>query len=161
MESSRHRYIDQCGYRCEVEIISEDIVVFGSTPDLCFDFKKHGIKIKTFKYYDYLLRYTIKNEQLFLCEIEARLSFLTKKAKIYGVDPETINNGKWSIFHFNDIPAEYTGTLSIGKDFDYSFWQHDEKAKPVPFCHEAYKENGYIKFEKGKIVEKSLAPRDK
>lgn len=161
MEESRHHYTDQNGYLCEVSIFHDDVVVFESTPNLFFDFKKHKIKIRSGKYYDYVLSYAIKDEQLFLRSIEVRLSFLSKKAKIYDVAPETIHNGKWSIFRFNDIPVEYTGTLSIGKDFDYSFWQHDEKAKPVPFCPEVYKKNGYIKFEKGKIIEKSLAPSDK
>ena len=74
MEVSRHSYLDQYGYQCEVEIMSDDIVVFNSTPNLCFDFKKHGIKIRRSKYYDYLLCYIIKNEQLFLCGFETRLS---------------------------------------------------------------------------------------
>ncbi len=161
MEASRHSYFDQYGYRCEVEIISEDIVVFNSTPNLCFDFKKHGIKIRHSKYYDYVLQYVIKNEQLFLRGISTRLSLLCKKSQIFGVKAETINKGKWSIFHFDDIPVDYTGTLKIGKTFDYRHWKHDEKATPVPFSPDVYKENGYIKFEKGTIIEKVLTFSDK
>jgi hypothetical protein len=160
MEFSRHGYFDQYGYRCEVEIMSDDIVVFNSTPNLCFDFKKHGIKLRHSKYYDYVLHYAIKNEQLFLCKIKARLSLLCKKSQIFGVNAETINKGKWSIFNFDEIPLEYTGTLSIGRSFDYRYWQHDEKATPVPFSPDVFKENGYIKFEKGRIIEKSLVFRD-
>lgn len=160
MEFSRHGYLDQYGYRCEVEIVSDDIVVFNSAPNLCFDFKKHRIKLRRSKYYDYVLHCVIKNEQLFLSKIEARLSFLSNKAKIFGVNAETINKGKWSIFNFDDIPLEYTGILSIGRSFDYRFWQHDEKATPTPFSPEVFKETGYIKFEKGRIIEKSLAFRD-
>ena len=161
MEVSRHSYLDQYGYQCEVEIMSDDIVVFNSTPNLCFDFKKHGIKIRRSKYYDYLLCYIIKNEQLFLCGFETRLSCLCKKAQIFDKKAETLNNGKWSIFHFDDIPVEYTGTLSIGKSFDYRYWPHDEKARPVPFSPEVYKENGYLQLEKGIIIEKVLTFRDK
>ena len=43
---SRYYYTDQYGYRCGVDITSEedDIVVFNSTPRLSFDLKEHGIK---------------------------------------------------------------------------------------------------------------------
>ena len=160
MEVSRHSYLDHYGYQCEVEIMSDDIVVFNSTPNLCFDFKKHGIKLRHSKYYDYVLHYAIKNEQLFLCKIEARLSLLCKKSQIFGVNAETISKGKWSIFHFDEIPLEYTGTLSIGRSFDYRYWQHDEKTASVPFSPDVFKENGYMKFEKGRIIEKSLIFRN-
>jgi hypothetical protein len=50
--------------------------------------------------------------------------------------------------------------LSIGRSFDYRYWQHDEKTTPVPFSPDVFKENGYIKFEKGRIIEKSLVFRD-
>ena len=93
---------------------------------------------------------------IFLCKIEARLSLLCKKSQIFGANAETINKGKWSIFHFDEIPLEYTGTLSIGKTFDHQYWEHDEKTIPVPFSPEVYKENGYIKLEKGKITEKDI-----
>ena len=161
MEVSRHSYIDQYGYRCAVEIMSDDMVVFDSTPNVCFDLKKHGIKIRHSPNYDYVLRYVIKEEQLFLCGMEARLSFLCKKARIFGVESETFNKGKWNIFHFDNIPVEYTGTMSIGKAFDDRYWKQDEKVTPVPFSPEAYKENGYIKFEKGTIIEKTLINRDR
>ena len=160
MEFSRHGYFDQYGYRCEVEIMSDDIVVFNSTPNLCFDFKKHGIKLRHSKYDDYVLHYAIKNEQLFLCKIEARLSLLCKKSQIFGVNAETINKGKWSIFNFDEIPLEYTGTLSIGKTFDYRYWEHDEKVTPVPFSPDVYKESGYLQLEKGTIIENVLTFRE-
>ena len=80
-----------------------------------------------------------------------RLLCLCKKAQIFDKKAETLNNGKWSIFHFDNIPVEYTGTLSIGRSFDYRYWQHDEKTTPVPFSPDVFKENGYIKFEKGLV----------
>ena len=160
MEASRHSYFDQYGYRCEVEIISDDVVVFNSTPNLYFDFKKHGIKIRRSKYCDYILRYVIKNEQLFLRGIETRLSLLCNESKIFGVKAEAFNKGKRSIFHFDDVPVEYTGTLSIGKTFNYRYWKHDEKVTPVPFSPDVYKESGYLQLEKGTIIEKVLTFRE-
>ena len=160
VEVSRHGYLDQYGYRCEVEITSDDIVVFNSTPNLCFDFKKHKIKIRHSKYYDYVLHYAIKNEQLFLIGIGVRLSFLCKK-QIFGVSAETINKGKWGIYHFDNIPVQYTGTFSIGRTFDNRYWPYDDKVTPLPFSPDVFKENGYIKFKNGKIIEKSLVFREK
>ncbi len=163
MESSRHDYIDHYGYHCGVDIISEDddIVIFNSTPSLSFDFKKHGIRIRHSNHYDYILRYVLKNGQIFLRGIEVRLSFFNKRAQIFGVNAEPYNKGNRDIFLFDDIPVEYSGTLSIGKTFDPQYWEHDEKTTPVPFSPEVYKENGYIKLEKGTITEKELFSRDK
>ena len=160
METSRHSYLDRYGYRCEIEIISDDIVVFNSTPHLCFDFKKHGIRIRRSKYYDYILQYVIKNEQLCLRGIQTRLSLLCKESQIFGAKAETLHEGKWSIFHFDDIPVDYTGTLRIGKDFDYCYWKHDEKAAPVPFSPNVYKESGYMQFKQGTMIEKVLTLND-
>ena len=160
MELSRHSYIDPYGYRCGVEMICDDVVVFNSTPGLCFDFKKHGIRIRRSKNYDYILRYAIKNEQLFLCGIETRLSFFSKGSHIFGVKAEASTADNWSIFSFDGIPVDYTGILHIGKNFDDRYWKHDEKETPVPFSPDVYRENGYMKIEEGKIIEKTLTIRD-
>ena len=65
---SRYYYIDKYGYRCGVDITGEgdDIVVFNSTPNLSFDLKKHGVKIRRSKYEDYILTYVLKDGQIFL-----------------------------------------------------------------------------------------------
>ena len=160
MELSSHGYIDKYGYRCAIQISSEeDIVVFNSTPKLSFDLKEHGIKIKRSKYHDYTLHYVLKDGQIFLCGFGAGFPFYRKKAQIFGADPYKYDNSKWNHFDFDDIPVEYSGTLSIGRDFDKKYWTEDEKATPTPFSPEVYKENGYIKFEKGRVVEKELFSR--
>lgn len=162
MEISRHCYVDQYGYRCAVDIDSEDddIVVFDSTPHLSFDFKKHGIKIRHSKYDDYVLRYILKNGQLFLRGFEARLSFFSRNTQIMGKSSQTYNNGRWSVFLFDDIPVDYSGVLSIGKAFDYRYWPHDDKITPVPFSPEVYKENGFRKLEKGTVTDIELHSRN-
>lgn len=167
MKSSRHYCIDKYGCRYAVEMISEndDIVVFGSTPKLSFDLKEHGIKIRRAKHdipmdYDYILIYVLKDGKMFFRGFEAHLSFWSRSSKILGVAAEEYNEGKWSRFIFDDISTDYSGTLSIGKDFDYRYWKHEDKARPVPFSPEVYKENGYIKIENGAIVAKELHPRD-
>ena len=161
METSRHDYIDRYGYHCGIEIVSEDddLVVFNSKPSLSFDLKKHGIKIRHSDHYDYILRYVLRDGQIFLRGIEAQLSVFHKNAQIFGVNAKAYSKEKRSIFVFDDIPVEYSGTLHIGKAFDHQYWAHDEKTAPVPFSPEVYKENGYIKFEKGTMTEKELISR--
>lgn len=73
-----------------------------------------------------------------------------------GVTAAKHGDGKWSIFNFDDIFVDYSGTLSIGRTFDCRYWNHDEKMTPMPFSPEVYKENRYIELEKGKIVKKEL-----
>ena len=159
---SQYYYTDKYGYRCAVEITSEDddIVVFNSTPSLLFDLKEHGIKIRHSKHYDYILRYVLKDGQILLRSFAARLSFFGRKSQIWGVTAAKYGDGKWSIFNFDDILVDHSGTLSIGRTFDYRYWNHDEKMTPVPFSPEVYKENGYIELEKGKIVKKELNYRN-
>ena len=70
------------------------------------------------------------------------------------------NSGKWSAFLFDGIPVDYSGTLRIGRTFDYRYWQHDDKGSPVPFSPEVYKENGTIKIENGTVTETELHTRD-
>ena len=160
MKTSAHSYTDQYGYRCEIDIINEDdIVVFNSTPHLSFDLKEHKIKIRHSKHNDYLLSYVLKDGKIFLRSFAARLSLLSKNSQIRGVTATKLGDGKWSIFNFDDVFVDYSGTLSIGKTFDYSYWSHEDKETPVPFSPEVYKKNGYIKLEKGRIVEKKLVNR--
>ena len=153
MEFSRHIYTDKLGYRCAVEIGSEDgFVVFDSAPKLAFDFTEHGVRIKRKKHLDCVVTFVIKDNRIFLRAFDACLSILSKK-QMLGVAAQRYGDGKWSRFEFNDILVDYSGTLNIGKDFDYRFWKHDDKATSVPFSPEVYKQNGYIRFENGVVVE--------
>ncbi len=161
MNTSAHYYTDQYGYRCEIDIICEDdTVVFNSTPHLSFDLKKHGIKIRRSKYDDYVLSYVLKDGQIFLRSLATHLSFFSKSSQVMGVTAKKHGDGKWSIFPFDDIPIDYSGALSIGKAFDYSYWKDDDRITPVEFSPKAYKQNGYIKLEKGKITEVELHSRN-
>lgn len=151
---SQYEYTDKYGYRCAINITDEkdDIVVFRSIPSLSFDLKKYGIKIRRSEYYDYVLSYALKDGQIFLRSFAAHLSFFSRKTKIMGIPAVKHGDGKWSIFCFDDAFVDYSGTLDIGRTFDYRFWQNDDQITPVPFSPEVYKENGCIRFENGKIV---------
>ncbi len=155
MESSQHEFIDEKGYLCAVEIHDEehDLVVFESTPKLSFDFRAHKIKIRKSKVTDYKLIYQLKHDRLFLCAVFTRPSFFSRNKQIFGVSPEWFDNHKWALYRVDDIPSSYSGTLKVGKDFDYTHWQHDDKMYPVPFTPEVYQKNGYARFENGILTE--------
>ena len=158
MEISTHYNTDKYGFRYAIVFINEtdDFVVFDSYPKLAFDFKEHGIKIKRSINYDYTLRYTLKDGRLYFCGFEARFSFWRKRAKLLGVPLTRDVHGRLSRFVFDKIPTDYSGTLTIGRRFDKSYWRDDEKAYPTPFSPEAYKENGYLTLENGVVVKTEL-----
>ena len=161
MDQSRHIYTDKRGYRCAIEIISDDgIVVFDSLPKLSFYFSAYGVKIKRWKQYDCVVTYVIKDKRIFLRSFDAILSLFSQK-QMLGATVQRLGDGKWSRFEFDDILVDYSGTLNIGKNFDYRFWKHEDKATEVPFSPEVYKENGSIVFEKGSIVSVKCSARPK
>lgn len=156
-ESSAHYHTDPYGFRYQIQIATYDgIVIFDSTPPLSFDLKATGVKIKRGRNWDYTVAYEIKDAQLYLCRLEAR--FL-KSPPLFGVEPTNPYSSRVFTYFFENLPVNYNGLLTIGKDFDYKFWKHEDKARPVPFCKEVYKQNGFIQFENGRIIEQILKPR--
>ena len=160
MEQSQHTYTDRYGYRCTAEIINldEDVAVFDSMPHGFFDFRKHGIKIRRSRYEDYRLILVIRDGRIYLREFSAQLSYFSRKRKLLGAEAQSLGDGTWRTFRLADIPLDYSGILRIGADFDERFWRHDEKASPIPFSPDVYRQNGHIRFENGVAVEKELNP---
>jgi len=158
MEQSIHEFVDKNGYRSAVEIIDEtnDLVVFDSIPKLMFDFKSHRFKIKKSKYYDYTVIYKLKNDRLFLSAIQTYPGVFSRNKPLLGVYPEWFDSKKWANYAIGDLFVSYTGKLKVGKDFDMKFWEHDDKAYPVPFAPEVYKQNGYAVFENGRMIDLHL-----
>ena len=79
-------------------------------------------------------------------------------AEILGVKPDHSRSRRLLTYHF-DIPVDYTGVWQIGGDFDHRFWPKDDRVTPVPFSPEVYKQNGFIRFENGRVTEMKLSPR--
>ncbi len=147
---------DKYGHKYQIIFLIEDFVVFACDPVLSFDVKAHGIKVKKNYYWDYTLCYELKDGALHMTMLEGLFASVPE---IMGVKPEHVKSQRIWTYLF-DIPVDYTGIWSIGKDFDFRFWSEDEKAKPTPFSPEVYKQNGFIRFEKGKVVEMELNPRE-
>ncbi|MBQ1195190.1 MAG: hypothetical protein IIX44_03000 [Clostridia bacterium] len=163
MEGSVHYGKDAYGYNYSNQInnYDADIVVFGCEPPLLFDVKAHALKIKKLENSDYDLVYEIRNGALYLSRLEFEPAVLYNVGKIMGAEPcRPYPNKRRCYYAFGAVPVDYTGILSIGKDFDFRFWQGDEKANPTPFCPEVYKQNGFIRFENGRVVETELKPRE-
>ncbi len=162
MENSVHYGKDLYGYKYSNQInnYDADTVVFSCEPPLLFDVKAHGLKIKKLEYSDYFLVYEVRDGSLYLCRLEFEPALLHNAGKIMGAEPcRPYPNKHRCSYDFGAVPVDYTGIWSIGKDFDSRFWQGDEKAETTPFCPEVYKQNGFIRFENGSVVETELKPR--
>lgn len=167
MEQSCHYLTDKYGYKYSVTVSADDHVVFDSTPPLSFDTKAHGLRIVKNKnrenlpvYTDYDTFFTIKDAVLYFTAISARLRRFPHPTALFGVEPHRLGDGKLSIYEFSVPMTDYSGILSIGKDFDFSFWPKNDYTHLVPFCPEVYKQNGYIKIENGKVIEINVFNRN-
>ncbi|MBQ4141226.1 MAG: hypothetical protein IJD70_07820 [Clostridia bacterium] len=162
MSLSTHRGIDKYGHKYSntVWAFEDDIVVFGCEPPLEFDIKAHGLKIVNKEHKEYDVDYEIKGGMLYLTGLSFESPPIFKPAELFGSTPlKPYPNLRRYFYTFEPHPVDYTGVWQIGKDFDFRFWPGDEKAKPTPFCPEVYKQNGFIRFENGRIVEIELHPR--
>ena len=167
MEQSCHYLTDKYGYKYAVTVSTDDVVVFDSTPPLSFDAKAHRFRIVKNKNRenlpvctDYDLFFTIKDNKLYFTAISAQMRCFPYPTALFDVKPNRLGDGKWSIYEFSKPMTDYTGILSIGKDFDLSFWPKNDYTHHVPFCHAAYKQNGYMKIENGLVIEKFIAERN-
>ncbi len=157
---ANHYFTDKNGYKCCVQIQNdEEIVVFDSKPKLTLDLKDSGIRIKKETYWDYELIFEIKDNKLYLLRLEAKFKTLFKKPPVlFGVEPTMVKNGL-DFYSFTDLVFDYSGELTIGKDFDIKFYPKEDKARPCPCCPEVYKQNGKMIIKNGIVTEKLLEPR--
>ena len=152
MEQSCHYLTDKYGYKYAVTIYTDDLVVFDSTPSLEFDIKKHGLRIVKNKnrvkipvYTDYDILFKIEDGTLYFIAFHACLRRFPKRPALFGAHPQRLGDGKWSSYEFCIPVTSYTGTLSVGREFDTKFYPKNDYTPPIPFCPEVYKQNGYIK----------------
>lgn len=167
MEQSCHYLTDKYGYKYAVTIYTDDLVVFDSTPSLEFDIKKHGLRIVKNKnrvkipvYTDYDILFKIEDGTLYFIAFHACLRRFPKRPALFGAHPQRLGDGKWSSYEFCIPVTSYTGTLSVGREFDTKFYPKNDYTHPIPFCPEVYKQNGYIKIENGKVIEINVFNRN-
>lgn len=158
-EISSHKHTDRLGKTYSVEIFTEDgTVVFNSTPPLLLDVYEFGIKLKRKPFNPYTLVYTIKSGAIYL----TRLHVFTKTTpEIFGVKPQKLFDSDMLTYEFDNIPTDYCGTLTVGKNFDMKYWPDDDRSTSVPFSPDVYKEIGHIKFENGVIIEQKIKKNQK
>ena len=153
-EISSHEHVDRLGKTYSIDVFTEDgTVVFNSTPPLSLDIYKFGIKLKRKPFNPYTIVYTIKDGTIYL----TRLNVFSKTApEIFGVKSQKLFDSDILTYEFDNIPTDYSGTLTVGKNFDMKYWSDDDRSTPVPFSPEVYKEIGYIKIENGLITERVM-----
>lgn len=150
-EISSHKHTDRLGKTYSVEIFTEDgTVVFNSTPPLLLDVYEFGIKLKRKSVSPYTIAYTIKDSTLYLTRLYV---FSKTTPEIFGVKPQKLFDSDILTYEFDNIPTDYSGTLTVGRNFDMNFWPKDDYANEVPFSPEVYKENGHIILENGKVAD--------
>lgn len=167
MQSSCHYLTDKYGYKYAVTVSTDDLVVFDSAPSLEFDIKEHGLRIVKNKnpgkipvYTDYDILFKIEDDTLYFTALHAHMRRFPKPPLLFGVEPHRLGDGKWSAYDFCIPMTSYTGTLSVGREFDTKFYPKNDYTHPIPFCPEVYKQNGYIKIENGRVTEKFIAERN-
>lgn len=147
MNSSHHFVADPRGLRGEIAVFTDDdSVVFDSTPPIWFDWRAAGL-LPLGSEYDMAVHLTA--EGLYLTNLSAR--FLLPPRTIFGVKPTRQFRLRWA-WHFDDLPWEYTGTLALGRDFDFRFWPKNEYTDPVPFSPEVYRETAEVRLARGKVI---------
>ncbi len=147
---------DKYGNKYQIVFWNEDFVVFSCEPELSFDVKAHELKFKKGIHRDYTVSFEVKDGILFMTKLEGDF---TKPGEVMGAKPDHIMGSKLWGYLF-EVPTDYTGLWQIGNDFDQRFWPKDDRTHRVPFSPEVYKQNGFIRFEKGKVVEMELKPRE-
>ena len=147
---------DKYGYKFQINFEIEDFVVFSCSPELSFDVGAYGLKIRQDMDWDYTLGYNIKDGSLYMTMLEGLFG---SAPEIMGVKPDHSRSSRVLTYSF-DIPVDYTGVWQIGKDFDFRFWPKNDWKERVPFSPEVYKQNGFVRFEKGNVVEMELKPRE-
>ena len=154
MESSQHEFSDTGGYRCAVEFLDEtnDMVVFGSTPQLSFDFASQNIRISRRYPYHYKLVYVLTDDGLFLRAVLTCPVFWQRHKTIFGASPQRFGNSRWALYAFDDVFVPYTGKLHVGRSFNMDFWPQNDKVEEILFVPEAYKQTGYAVLENGKLT---------
>ena len=156
-EISSHKHTDRLGQQYDIDVFCEDgTVVFNSTPPLSLDVYEFGIKLKRKSVSPYTIAYTIKDGALYLTRLDV---FSKTTPEIFGVKPKKLHDSDILTYEFGNIPTDYSGTLTVGRDFDMSFWPKDDYANQVPFSPEVYKKNGHIIIETGKVAEVSFSRR--
>ena len=73
-------------------------------------------------------------------------------------DPPCDNPRMWQ--YTLHRPADFTGTMLIGCDFDMRFWPKDDRITPVPCTPEVYRRVERLYFAAGRLVRRERVKCD-
>lgn len=150
------------GTDCQIHMkADEDLVVFETTPTLGPDLSQLGLDGERRTIY-----YRMEGGQLWLDAIwgEFRRRPFRLLPEIDGVKavqcctvesvPRCENPRMWA-YGF-DRPADFTGTMLIGWDFDMRFWPENEYTERVPCNPDVYRIVERLSFADGRLTERKL-----
>lgn len=146
------------GSCCDVMVwADEDFVVFSTDPPLGPDLSRLGLDGERRTIF-----YRIAEGQLWLdmCWGEFRRRFFRRLPVIDGVEavrscmvervPRSENPRMWE--YVFDRPADFTGTMLIGRDFDMRFWPENEYTERVPCNPDVYRIVERLTFTAGRLT---------
>ena len=158
MHRSCHEVTLADGSQCDVYVLAEeDFAVFGTEPSLGPDLSRLDLGGKRRS-----IHYRLENGQLWLERLEGefRCRLFRSLPVIDGVkavrsckadnDPPCDNPRMWQ--YTLRRPADFTGTMLIGCDFDMRFWPKNEYTERVPCNPEVYRTVERLHFAAGRLV---------
>ena len=158
MHRSCHEVTLADGSQCDVYVLAdEDFVVFETDPALGPDLSLLGLHGRRRS-----VCYRLENGQLWLEAVmgEFRRPLFRPLPVIDGVkavrsceadtDPPCDNPRMWQ--YTLRCPADFTGTMLVGRDFDLRFWPRDDRITPVPCTPEVYRTVERLHFAAGRLV---------
>lgn len=158
MHDSCHEVILADGSQCDIYVLSdEDFVVFGTEPALGPDLSLLGLGGKRRS-----IRYRFENGQLWLETVmgEFRCRLFRSLPVIDGVtamrscevDAESPCDNPRMWQYTLRRPADFTGTMLIGRDFDMRFWPKNEYTERVPCNPDVYRVVERLSFTAGRLT---------
>jgi len=158
IHQSAHTVTLADGTDCQIHVTAdEDFVVFETTPTLGPDLSLLGLHGKRRTIF-----YRIADGQLWLdmCWGEFRRRFFRRLPVIDGMEavrsctvervPRSENPRMWE--YVFDRPADFTGTMLIGRDFDMRFWPENEYTERVPCNPDVYRIVERLTFTAGRLT---------
>ena len=157
MHRSCHEVTLADGSRCGIYVLAEeDFAVFGTEPSLGPDLSRLDLGGKRRS-----IHYRLENGQLWLERLEGefRRRLFRALPVIDGVtamrrceadtEPPCDNPRMWQ--YPLRRPADFTGTMLVGRDFDLRFWPRDDRITPVPCTPEVYRTVERLHFAAGRL----------
>lgn len=169
--STYGHFVDEHGFRFGINYNSrESFGILLANPLLYFDIYEVGLCPRKTRFDSYYLHYEIRYNRLYLAAVSGEFQepLLEKFPTLLGREIESVmesfpgcsNPHLYAYTHLQH-PVDYTGTITMVRDFDMRFAPKDDKATPWPFREDVYKMVKRVWFEHGVIVRAEMVKPDR